>query len=584
MTKIRAIIFDLDGVLTNTSEYHYRAWKQLADELGVPFDRQRNESLRGVSRRRSLELLLDGRTATEEQMQEWMAHKNTAYQALIRQLSPRDLLPGALELLRECRKAGLKVAVASASRNARTVVERLGIEPLLDRLVDGHTVPRQKPAADLFLKAAELLGVPPEACVVVEDAASGIAAARAAGMRTVGLGPPERVGAADLVAPDLSTLTLNAILRIQPAPSNWHITETAFDPAALHHRETLFTIGNGYLGTRGSFEEGYPGDRPATLVHGVFDDHPLVYTEMVNLPNWLPFVLLVNGERFRMDRGTVLSYRRHLHLPTGVLTRTVRWRSPAGHTVDLEIERFASLADPHLLGIRYRVTALDFNGQLEFRASLDGHALNPELFHWRQVAQGTIDQQGVYLHTRTQRSSIEVCEACRLDLSGGRDVIYTYLDCEGNPGVAARLAVRPEETVQADKLVALFTSREVDDVHQAALSALEEAVARGYDAAPRHDDRASIPAKALSGFGYRGHVFWDTDIFILPYPHGTGIGARLHLGSDDPAVLHPQHRRDGAEGGMSSLNTEHIEDTESTETRSASVLSVSSAPSVFSAP
>ncbi|HIE38714.1 MAG TPA: hypothetical protein EYP77_06555, partial [Anaerolineae bacterium] len=151
-------------------------------------------------------------------------------------------------------------------------------------------------------------------------------------------------------------------------------------------------------------------------------------------------------------------------------------------------------------------------------------------------------------------------------------------------GVAARLAVRPEETVQADKLVALFTSREVDDVHQAALSALEEAVARGYDAAPRHDDRASIPAKALSGFGYRGHVFWDTDIFILPYPHGTGIGDRLHLGSDDPAVLHPQHRRDGAEGGMSSLNTEHIEDTESTETRSASVLSVSSAPSVFSAP
>ena len=338
---------------------------------------------------------------------------------------------------------------------------------------------------------------------------------------------------------------------------NWHIVETEFDPKTLHHKETVFTIGNGYLGTRGAFDERYPGDWPATLVHGVFDDTPLVYTELANVPNWLPFILLVNGERFRMDRGTVLSYRRDLDLRTGVLTRAVRWRSPAGHTVDLAIERFASLADQHLLGIRYRVTALDLKGTLEFRAGLDGHMLNAELFHWQTVDQGITSPQGVYLHTCTRNSGIELCEAGHLAVSGGADVAFTHLECDSAPAIAARLVVQPGEQVTADKLVALVTSRQASDVHQAAISKLEEAVSHGYDdlraandaawksewaacdvtiegddeadlalryslfqlliAAPRYDDRVSIPAKTLSGFGYRGHVFWDTEIFIVPF-------------------------------------------------------------------
>jgi trehalose/maltose hydrolase-like predicted phosphorylase len=338
---------------------------------------------------------------------------------------------------------------------------------------------------------------------------------------------------------------------------NWHIIETEFDPQALHHKETVFTIGNGYLGTRGTFEERYPGDCPVTLVHGVFDDTPLVHTELVNAPNWLPFVLLVNGEQFRMDRGTVLSYRRDLDLRTSTLTRAVRWRSSAGHTVDLAIERFASLADRHLLGIRYHVAALDFEGTLELRAGLDGYMLNAELFHWQMVDQGAAGPQGVYLHACTRDSGIELCEACHLVVSGGADVTYTYLDCDSAPAVAARLTVQPGEKITADKLIALVTNRESGDVGRATLSKLKEAVSRGYDglraandaawksewdicnviiegddeadlalryslfqlliAAPRHDDRVSIPAKTLSGFGYRGHVFWDTEIFIVPF-------------------------------------------------------------------
>jgi kojibiose phosphorylase len=209
---IKAIIFDLDGVLTDTAEYHYRGWKWLADELGIPFDRQRNEALRGVSRRRSLELLLDGRPATEEQMQEWMARKNRYYVELIQQMTPADILPGALELLKELRQAGIKIGIGSASKNTRIVLDRLHLWDYVDAVSDGHSVQHQKPAPDLFLHCARQLGVAPSEAIVVEDAASGVEAALAGGFWAMGLGPKERVGAAHIIFPSLEGIHLQDIL------------------------------------------------------------------------------------------------------------------------------------------------------------------------------------------------------------------------------------------------------------------------------------------------------------------------------------------------------------------------------------
>lgn len=205
---IRAVLFDLDGVLTDTSEYHFLAWKRLADELGIPFDRQDNEALRGVSRRESLLLLLKGRPATEEDMQAWMERKNRYYVEFISQMTPENLLPGALNLLQELRANGYKTAIVSSSKNTPLVLERLNIAHLMDAVVDGNAPARSKPAPDLFLLAAERLGVAPQECLVVEDAAAGIDAGRAAGMRTLGLGPRERVGHADMVLPDLNGVHL----------------------------------------------------------------------------------------------------------------------------------------------------------------------------------------------------------------------------------------------------------------------------------------------------------------------------------------------------------------------------------------
>src|SRR6266542_3962256 len=128
----------------------------------------------------------------------------------------------------------------------------------------------------------------------------------------------------------------------------WTITEDSFDPQKQHHEETIFTIGNGYLATRGAFEEGYPADRRATFIHGVFDEAPIVFTELANAPDWLPLTVYLSGERFSMDTGVIESFHQVLNLRTGLLIRTVRWRSPAGLVATLTFERFASLAAEHL--------------------------------------------------------------------------------------------------------------------------------------------------------------------------------------------------------------------------------------------
>lgn len=211
---IRGFIFDLDGVLTDTAEYHYRAWKRLADEEGIPFTREDNEHLRGIPRRESLMRILQGRTYPEEKIQEMMERKNNYYLEFIREIKPADLLPGARKLLEEIHRSGLKSALGSASRNAPDVIQRLGIADLLDAVSHGGSVEKQKPAPDLFLHAAGQLGLRSQECVVVEDAAAGIEAARAGGFHTLGLGPRERVGEAEHVMASLKDTQLREILKL----------------------------------------------------------------------------------------------------------------------------------------------------------------------------------------------------------------------------------------------------------------------------------------------------------------------------------------------------------------------------------
>lgn len=209
---IRAVIFDLDGVLTDTAEHHYLAWQELADAEGLAFDRDANDALRGLSRADSLRRVLGDREITDEVFEALMARKNEAYVARLADMTPGDLLTGALGLVDACRQRGLAVAIGSSSRNARRVLDALAITDRFDAIADGTTVEAAKPAPDVFLAAASMLGVDPAACVVVEDAGAGVDAALAAGMTAVGIGPSSRVGHADHVFASTADVDLDAVL------------------------------------------------------------------------------------------------------------------------------------------------------------------------------------------------------------------------------------------------------------------------------------------------------------------------------------------------------------------------------------
>ncbi len=213
MQRPKAIIFDLDGVLTDTSEYHYLSWKRLADEAGIPFTRQENdEHLRGVSRKESLTYLLKGRKVSDAQFQEMMERKNRYYTEMIKNMTPKDLVDGGRQLLEEIRQAGIKIAVASGSKNAHTVLDLLQIMDLLDDVADGNSVSNSKPAPDIFVYAAGMLRIPTSESLVVEDADAGIESAKAGGMQALGIGPAERFHRADKVLPSLANKHLQDLL------------------------------------------------------------------------------------------------------------------------------------------------------------------------------------------------------------------------------------------------------------------------------------------------------------------------------------------------------------------------------------
>jgi beta-phosphoglucomutase len=213
----QAAIFDLDGVLVDTAKYHYRAWKKLADELGFDFSETDNERLKGVSRMRSLEILMEiaGLDFSEAEKSALAGKKNQWYVELISTLEESDVLPGARECLFALDAMGVPTALASASKNAQVVIERLNLAQFFQCIVDAKLIARAKPDPEVFLAAAKGLGIAPSFSVVFEDAPAGIEGAHAAGMFAVGVGSIEALPDADIVIPDLSHLDVSSLFCAQ---------------------------------------------------------------------------------------------------------------------------------------------------------------------------------------------------------------------------------------------------------------------------------------------------------------------------------------------------------------------------------
>ncbi len=344
----------------------------------------------------------------------------------------------------------------------------------------------------------------------------------------------------------------------------WKLEEFPFHPEKLNHNETLFTIGNGYLATRGTFEEGYPGAIETTMPHGIYDHAPgMLVPELVNAPNWLPIRITVDGTPFQLVNqnemhlnpkdGALLGYRRLLHLQSGLLTREVLFRAESGTIVRMVFERFVSLADEHVLAQQVQIIAVDGDPEIEIEAYVDHAVTNNGVAHWTdiQTTQGN-GQVGVQL--KTAQSGYRLGMASQLVASSP---IETLVDsAHARPVMRTRFSLSREEAATVSKITTIYTSRDVEQPLEAAQQKLQEAVLTGYSslreahtaewarywessdiqiegdefaqlavrfamyhiliASPRHDENVSIGAKTLSGFGYKGHVFWDTELFIVP--------------------------------------------------------------------
>lgn len=210
----KAVIFDLDGVIVSTDTYHYGAWKTVADEEGIPFDETVNNRLRGVSRMASLEIVLEGtaKKYTEDEKGTLAAKKNALYVESLGGLTPDAILPGVSNILRTIRAKGVKMAIGSSSRNTPKILEKIGLAGYFDAVADGNQIVHSKPDPEVFLLAARLLGIPPEECVVIEDAVAGIDAAKAGGMRAVGVGDASKYRRCDAAGPTLQDIPIEKIL------------------------------------------------------------------------------------------------------------------------------------------------------------------------------------------------------------------------------------------------------------------------------------------------------------------------------------------------------------------------------------
>lgn len=213
MRNTKACLFDLDGVIVDTAVYHFQAWRRLANELGFDFTEHQNEQLKGISRMESLELILQwgNVTLTEEEKIEWATRKNAWYLDLVKQMTPEEVLKGVPEFLTKLRANNIKIALGSASKNSKLILERINMLDYFDAIIDGNDITKGKPDPQVFLMGAEATHCKPEECVVFEDAVAGVQAGKAGGMKVIGVGSADILNEADFVIAGFEEMTIDRL-------------------------------------------------------------------------------------------------------------------------------------------------------------------------------------------------------------------------------------------------------------------------------------------------------------------------------------------------------------------------------------
>ncbi len=590
---LQAAIFDMDGVITQTASLHASAWKLAFDDFlrrrangqaFRPFDE--HEEYRayvdGKPRLDGVRSFLQARkiTASEEEMATLAECKDSLFEQALHAQGVQTFA-STLSLIEALRTRGVKIGMVTSSRHGQEIMRVAGITGLFDICVDGNDLDasalKGKPDPAMFLYAAQQLGVAPGRAMVVEDAVAGVQAGRRGEFGlVVGIdreGNPQnannlRSAGADIVLPDLAGLgipELEAAWRAQQEDNAWRIEQEGFDRARERQMESLFAVGNGYLGVRGALDSPLPGSQGDMFVAGIYDrkcaelpyseieflapERGDNYAELVHLP--FPFALRATRQGATLDFAGSSGRELHrvLDLRRGVLHEQTVYQTADGQRTRIDSRRCASLADPHLLLQEVRVTPENDGPEVEFEALLDGQELERHL-HIQLVEHTQAAGMDCRLYA-TRASAMQVCVVSRIlrEAKRMRRLISVFTSRDTADPKAAALA--HSKALDPDNFEQMFNAHAAKwmdfwdraDIRASGRPAIEQVLRFGsyhLRSAASEDSRVSIGARALTGRAYEGHVFWDTEIYMLPF--------FLHV---EPAIarallLYRHHTLDGA--------------------------------------
>lgn len=514
-----AVIFDLDGVVTRTALVHGHAWKKMFDdylhhrekEFGEPFKeftqkddylpyvdgKPRYEGVKSFLESRGIHIPLGDPSDTAEM--ETVCGLGNRKNITFNEVLSRDgvsVYESTVQLIHDLKKAGVKVGVASSSKNCEAVLEAAGLMPLIETRVDGVVSAEMglkgKPNPDIFTTAAANLGVKPHNAIVVEDATSGVAAGKAGNFGLVlGLAREENqnellINGADIVVDDISETSLEELnnwFKKGIEADGWNITYHTYEPTKERTREALLTVGNGYSGTRGAMDEcnanaiNYPGTYIAGLYNRLstpISGRDIWNEDFVNAPNWLPVTFCVNdGKWFDVNNTEIISIKRILDFKSGLFSRLIIVKDENGNETLIESKRFASMADPHLSALQYSVKPLNYSGKITLKTGLNGAIINDGVERYKSLNQQHLKpvEQGAsgdrqYIVVSTTQSGIQIAEVAdhfffQNGISSGVELYHSI-----SPAViysTASFDLQKEESVTLVKKVAIYTSKQ-DDV------------------------------------------------------------------------------------------------------------------------
>ncbi|BAU49717.1 beta-phosphoglucomutase [Sulfurifustis variabilis] len=634
----RVVVFDMDGVVTRTADLHAAAWKELFDaylrererrgEPGFrPFDlegdylaqvdgKPRYEGVRAFLASRGLTLPAgdpaDGEG--EETVYGLGRRKDALFEERLRAQGARAY-GATVALIEALRARGVPTALITSSRHGREVLEAAGVIGLFDVILDGVDAAnlglKGKPDADVFLEAAKRLGAEPGQGIVVEDAVAGVEAGRRGGFGlVVGVdrgGNSEALASrgADVVVADLGELTVETLAARfrerakarapEAAPAlaarAWQVEQEGFDPAREHGMESLFTVGNGYLGVRGTLDMPLPGSQADLFIAGIYDRKQsslpyselefltgdrsdYAYSEIVSAPFPFGLEIIVDGQRLDLAQGPWRVHRRVLDLARGALQSHYLYEDDRGRRTRVEAWRCASSADPHLLLQEVSVTCENHESLVQLDTSIHEASLaldHPHLEPVQVDAPAGLDLRAY----KTRASGYTVALASRAGL-GGEQQDRVIWQAGGKAGVTVRLrrylsvytsrdGTEPVRAAAAHVLGKRFEDFERERAaHEARWEVFWAAADIECKASPAttqalrfnvyhlriaadHDPRVSVGARSLSGRAYEGHVFWDVEVFMLPFYLHTDPDIARHL------LLYRHRTLDGARERARSL-------------------------------